>query len=77
VERNVYEMTEEERRELGIGTLPSDLGHAIEAAEGSALLRKTLGDHVFEKLIENKKIEWDNYRAQVSEYELDRYLPIL
>jgi glutamine synthetase len=77
VERNVYEMTEQEREEAGIGTLPADLGHAIEAAEGSALLRKTLGDHVFEKLIQNKKIEWDNYRAQVSEYELDRYLPIL
>jgi glutamine synthetase len=77
VERNVYEMTEEERQELGIGTLPADLGHAIEAAESSALLRKALGDHVFDKLIQNKKIEWNTYRAQVSEYELERYLPIL
>jgi len=77
VERNVYEMTPEERAELGIGELPGDLWEAIEVAESSELLRRTLGDHVFEKFIANKKIEWDNYRAQVTEYELDRYLPIL
>ena len=40
-------------------------------------MRKALGDHVFENFIKNKKIEWDMYRAQVTEYELDKYLPIL
>ena len=77
VERNVYEMAETERVELGIEQLPGDLADAVAEAEKSELLRKTLGDHVFEKFIENKKIEWRNYRAQVTEFELDRYLPVL
>ncbi|GAH49128.1 unnamed protein product, partial [marine sediment metagenome] len=46
-------------------------------AEKSTLVRETLGDHVFDKFIENKKIEWDNYRTQVTDYEIKRYLPIL
>jgi glutamine synthetase len=77
VEQNVYEMAPEKRAELGIGQLPGDLSEAIEVAESSELLRRTLGDHVFQKFIANKKLEWDSYRAQVTEYELDRYLPIL
>jgi len=77
VERNVYEMTEEERKELKIGSLPASLFEAIELAEGSELVRKTLGEHIFTKLIENKKIEWQRYRAQVTNYELKEYLPIL
>jgi glutamine synthetase len=77
VERNVYEMTPQEREELGIGHLPTDLLEAVEIAESSELLRNALGDHVFEKFIENKRIEWYNYRSQVTEYELSRYLPIL
>jgi len=77
VERNVYEMTQQEREELGIEQLPGDLADAIAEAERSELLRKTLGDHVFEKFIENKKIEWHNYRAQVTEFELEKYLPVL
>ena len=77
VERNVYEMTQAEREELGIGTLPEDLYEAIKLAEGSELLRKTLGDHVFSKLIESKNIEWEQYRAQVTSYEIEQYLSIL
>ncbi len=77
VERNVYDMTQEERKKLGIETLPSDLHEAIKVAEESKLLRECLGDHVFTKLLENKQIEWDRYWAHVSKYELDKYLPIL
>ena len=77
VEENVYEMSAEERAARGIDSLPEDLGHAIELAEGSAIVRKALGDHIFGKFIANKKIEWERYRAQVHGYELDRYLPIL
>lgn len=77
VDKNVYEMPEEERRELGIRTLPSSLYKAIQLAENSKLLRKVLGDHIFFKLIENKKIEWDEYRIQITSYELDKYLPVL
>ena len=75
--RNVAEMTDEERARLGIKTLPEDLSEAIKLAEGSALVREALGDHVFTKFIENKKIEWENYRAQVTSYELEKYLSIL
>lgn len=77
VERNVYEMTQEDREKEGIGSLPSSLYEAIQLAEKSEVVKKTLGEHIFEKLIENKKIEWDKYRIQVTQYELDEYLPIL
>lgn len=77
MERNVAEMTREERVGLGIGSLPEDLGAAIQNAEDSELMRRTLGDHVFTKLIENKRREWDRYRAQVTDFELREYLPIL
>ncbi|MFH1539340.1 MAG: glutamine synthetase family protein [bacterium] len=77
VEENVYLMSEEERKRRGIETLPESLGRAITAAEDSKLLREVLGDHIFTKLIENKKIEWARYKAQVTSYELDQYLPIL
>jgi glutamine synthetase len=74
---SVAEMTEAEREALGIGSLPADLHEAIERARGSDLLRRTLGDHVFTKLIENKLLEWNRYRAQVTDYEISEYLPIL
>jgi len=77
VVQNVYEMSEEERIERGIQSLPGDLAEAVALAEKSELLKKTLGDHVFEKFIANKKIEWHEYRAQVTGYEHDRYLRVL
>jgi glutamine synthetase len=76
-ERDIYEMSEEERKDVGIGSLPADLNQAIEIAEGSALLRDCLGDHVFQSLITDKKIEWSKYREVVTTYELDAYLPVL
>ena len=77
VEGNVYAMTEEERRERGIGTLPASLWEAILLTENSEVVRKALGDHVFNAFIQNKKIEWDQYSTQVTDYELKKYLPIL
>jgi glutamine synthetase len=77
VEENVYEMTEAQRLKRGIGTLPASLLEATLLAEKSALVRKALGEHVFEAFIQNKKIEWNQYRSQVTEYELKKYLPIL
>ncbi|MCX7845177.1 MAG: glutamine synthetase family protein [Dictyoglomaceae bacterium] len=77
VEENVYHMTDEERRKRGIESLPGSLIEAIEITEKSELVRKTLGEHVFTNFIENKKIEWDNYRKQVTGYELETYLPVL
>jgi len=77
IEENVYEMTEEERTKRGIGTLPASLLEAILLTEQSEVVQKALGDHVFDAFIQNKKIEWNNYRTQVTEYELTKYLPIL
>jgi glutamine synthetase len=77
IEKNVYEMTAEERAKRGIGTLPGSLSEAIQLAEKSEIVRKALGEHVFNSFIENKKKEWDDYRIQITEYELKRYLPIL
>lgn len=77
VEENVYEMSEEERQRRGIGTLPASLWEAIQLTEKSEIVRKALGDHVFNAFIRNKKIEWDHFRTQVTEYELKKYLPIL
>jgi len=77
IEENVYEMSEEERNRRGIGTLPASLLEAILLTENSEVVRKALGDHVFEAFIQNKKIEWNEYRTQVTEYELDKYLAML
>jgi glutamine synthetase len=76
-EENVYQMPEAERKARGIRSLPPDLLSAIELAEGSELLKRCLGDELHGKLIENKKMEWDQYRAQVTDYEIKRYLPVL
>jgi glutamine synthetase len=76
-EMNVYKLSEEEREKRGIGQLPGDLWEAIKLAEESDLMKKALGEEVFTSLIENKKIEWDTYRAHVTEWELDNYLSLL
>ncbi len=77
VERNVYEMSPEEREALGIQTLPGSLIEAIHITENSELVKEALGNDVFHKLIENKKIEWDQYRSQVTSFELERYYSLL
>ncbi|MCJ7653361.1 MAG: glutamine synthetase, partial [Actinobacteria bacterium] len=69
--------SEDERERLGIKSLPADLWEAIRLAEKSELLRQCLGDHVFQSLIADKKIEWAKYREGVTTYELDAYLPVL
>jgi len=58
-------------------TLPTNLNEAISAMENSELVRETLGEHVFEYVLRNKRAEWQDYRRQVSAYELDRYIPVL
>jgi glutamine synthetase len=77
VEENVYAMPDEERKKRGIKTLPSNLWEAIQLTKSSTLVKKALGDHVFTNFIKNKEIEWNEYRTQVTEYEKNRYLPIL
>ena len=77
VEENVYEMSAAEREARGIGTLPGSLYEAVQLTANSELVRRALGEHVFNAFIRNKLIEWDEYRTQVTEYEIKRYLPIL
>ena len=74
---NIYHMTEEERRKVNIGSLPEDLLEAIRITENSKLVKECLGNKVFEYFIRNKKMEWDEYKAQVTQYEVNKYLPIL
>jgi len=77
VTNNIYRMSEAERKKAGIESLPDDLYDAIKITEKSALVRKALGDKVFEYFIRNKKDEWEDYKKQVTKHELDRYLAIL
>jgi len=77
VEEDVYEMDEAARESAGIDSLPGNLFEAIGEVEKSELVRETLGDHIFNKFIENKKIEWDSYRTHVSRFEIEKYLPIM
>ncbi|PKB67600.1 MAG: glutamine synthetase [SAR202 cluster bacterium Io17-Chloro-G3] len=77
VHQDVSSMTEEERAGWGIERLPDSLSEAIRLTEQSNLVRRTLGDHLFQSFIQNKKIEWESYRAHVTDYEIKRYLPTL
>jgi glutamine synthetase len=77
IEEDIYEMDETAREKAGIDSLPGNLFEAIKEVEKSDLVRETLGDHIFSKFVENKKIEWDQYRTHVSQYEIDKYLPIM
>jgi glutamine synthetase len=74
---NLYTMTPEELASEGIRPLPASLADAIAIMEGSELVAETLGEHVFEWFIRNKRAEWADYKTQVSQFELDRYLPQL
>ncbi|MGD8983161.1 MAG: glutamine synthetase family protein [Desulfobacteraceae bacterium] len=77
VEEDIYEMDEAARERAGIISLPGSLFEAVQELEKSELVRETLGDHIFNKFIANKKIEWDRYRIHISGYEIENYFPIL
>jgi glutamine synthetase len=74
---NIYHMTQEQRERAKIKSLPEDLLEAIKLTEKSELVKSTLGEELFHFFIRNKKLEWDEYKAQVTQYEIDKYLPIL
>jgi glutamine synthetase len=77
MERNLYHLTADERRERGIVSLPETLGEAIEELAQSDLVRKALGDHIFSNYVRLKRQEWDEYRVQVTEWEKEKYLAAL
>jgi glutamine synthetase len=74
--RNVYQMTPEERRKEGITNLPSSLKEALDEMARSELMKTTLGPHAFENFIEAKSIEWEVYRSQIHQWEVDQYLGV-
>jgi glutamine synthetase len=76
-EDDVWSLTERERKSLGIEPLPKSLYDAIGIAENSELLAETLGEHVYDFFLRNKRREWEEYRGQVSAFERDRMLPVL
>ncbi|MGZ4689535.1 MAG: glutamine synthetase, partial [Acidimicrobiia bacterium] len=71
---NIFEMTAEERAVENIGALPQSLSESLDVMERSELVAQTLGEHVFEFFVRNKRAEWDSYKEQVTPWELDRYL---
>ena len=76
-EKNVHAMTSIDRENEGIESLPQNMWEAIQITEKSSLVKNSLGEQVFNSFIKNKKIEWEAYSSQVSQYELDRYLTML
>ena len=74
---NLYQMTPEERLAENITSLPGSLAEALTEMERSELVAETLGEHVFEWFLRNKRAEWADYKSQVTQFELDRYLPLL
>jgi glutamine synthetase len=77
MERNLYHLTAEERRDRGIVSLPETLGEAIDELAASDLVRKALGDHIFDNYVKLKRKEWNEYRVQVTEWEKEKYLAAL
>src|SRR5215218_5346542 len=77
METNLYHLTAEERREQGIVSLPETLGEAVDELAASDLMRRALGDHIFDAYVKLKRQEWDEYRIQLTQWELDRYLASL
>ncbi len=77
MERNLYDLSPTELQKLGIQSLPADLGEAIKEAENSELLQKALGEHTYTRLLELKRAEFEEYRLQVTPYEVQKFLPIL
>jgi glutamine synthetase len=77
METNLYHLTPEQRRERGIVSLPETLGEAIDELSQSELAKKALGPHIFDRYIELKRQEWDEYRVQLTDWEMKKYLPVL
>lgn len=77
IEENLYHFSEERRRESGISMLPGSLMEALDELQRDQVIQEALGEHVYERFMEAKREEWDEYRIQVTPWELERYLPIV
>jgi len=77
VEENVYDFSNDKLAELSIQSLPGSLMEALGELERDEVLRKTLGEHLYQSFMRAKKTEWDQYRTQVTPWEIERYLTLL
>ncbi len=77
MDKNLYHLSAAERESLGIESLPDNLGQAVSLLSGSELAKKALGDHIYSRYVELKRAEWEEYRVQLTPYEIKKYLPIL
>ncbi|UCF78269.1 MAG: type I glutamate--ammonia ligase [Candidatus Eiseniibacteriota bacterium] len=77
IEEDIYHMSPEARAQNGIHSLPDSLYSAIQETEKSEVVRDALGEGVFQKFLNNKRVEWEDYCIQVTDYELQKYLPVL
>jgi len=77
VEKNIYSLSEKERKNYNIHHLPESLGHALSFMENSILLRDTLGEHIYNNFLHVKRTEWEKYRTQITPWEIDKYLQVL
>ncbi len=74
VENDIYSLNRKEQTNMGIKSLPTNLGHALNLMEESKLVKNTLGDHLFKHFLHKKREEWDEYRQHISKWEIDKYL---
>ena len=76
IDRNIYEMKPSELAELGVGTLPTDLDHALIALSEDTVIQDALGPHIYANYMEAKKVEWESYRITVHPWEIERYMKL-
>ncbi len=77
IEKNLYELSEKERQKMGVESLPNNLSEAVDYLENSDLMRRTLEEHIFTRYVELKRKEWDEYRLQVTPWEIKKYFSVL
>ena len=76
IEENLYDLDEADRKQRHLGVLPGSLKEALDALESDEVVKEALGTHVYERFINAKTQEWDDYRTKVTPWEIERYLPV-
>ena len=74
VDHNIYDMTEAEKKKVGIESLPSTLYDAVQELRKDAIVREALGEHIFTRFCDAKELEWYNYNTAVHDWEVQAYL---
>ena len=77
VEKNIYALSKKEMEKYNIHHLPESLGHALSLMEESDILKEVLGEHIFNNFLYVKRNEWEKYRMQITQWELEKYLPVI